>query len=82
MANRLYQQMTQKSSTNNIQQFANMLKGQSNPMEFLQNLSRTNPQINQVFNLLQNSNMSAKDLFLSYAKQMGVNPNEIINMLK
>jgi hypothetical protein len=59
-----------------------MLKGQSNPMQIIKNMASQNPQVSQVLNMLNGSGMSAKDLFMQTAQQMGIDPNQIINMLK
>jgi hypothetical protein len=67
---------------NQIKQMANMLKGKSNPMQMLLSMSQSNPQISQVFNILNGSGMSAKDMFYNIANQRGINPDDIINNLK
>jgi hypothetical protein len=61
---------------------ANMLKNQSNPMQMLQMMAGQNPQIANVLNMLGGSGMSAKQLFMQQAQKMGIDPNQIINMLK
>ena len=38
-------------------------------------------QLIQVLQYIQNSGMSAKDLFYQKAKEMGVNPDDILKML-
>lgn len=48
----------------------------------LQSLMASNPQMGQVMNLVQQYNGDAKSAFYDLAKQKGVDPNEIINMLK
>lgn len=88
MSNKLFQQLNQTQSNTvapqlqNIKNIASMLKGKSNPMQALQMLAGQNPQIGQVLTMLNNSGMSPKDLFMQQAQQKGVNPDEIIEMLK
>lgn len=41
-----------------------------------------NPQLQQVMNLVRASNMTPKEYFYALAKQKGVDPNSILNMLK
>jgi hypothetical protein len=72
----------QNNPFNQIKQMANMLKGKSNPMQMLMGMSQNNPQISQVFNMLNGSGMSAKDMFYNIANQRGINPDDIINNLK
>ena len=38
-------------------------------------------QLIQILQYIQNSGMSAKDLFYQKAKEMGVNPDDILKML-
>jgi hypothetical protein len=70
------------SNLSQLKQMANIFKGQSNPMAFLQKVSQQYPQVGQVLNMLNSSGMSPKDFFMQSARQMGVDPNEIINLLK
>ena len=82
--NQLYQQMNTKAmlSNSNIRQIANMMKMSSNPQAMLNQLAQSNPQAKELVNLLQNSGKSPKDLFYQMAQEKGVDPNEILNMLK
>jgi len=47
-------------------------------MQYIQN----NPQVQNIYSMLQNSNRSPKDFFYYMAKQKGVDPDTILNMLK
>lgn len=85
--NSLYQQVMGKnlSLPNNfaqIKQMMNAVKNSSNPQQLIGNMMNQNPQIRQVMNMVQSSGKSPKDLFYEMAKQRGINPDEIINMLK
>ena len=78
--NNLFQQLNQpKSLPSNLKQMVSQLKTLSNPQATLQQMARQNPQLNAV---LQSSNGNYEKAFRDMAKQMNVNPDEIINMLK
>lgn len=57
----------------------NQLKALNNPQQAIQKVLNDNPQIQQ---LMQLSNNDPKEAFYSLAKQKGVDPNYILNMLK
>lgn len=79
--NQLYQQlMGNQSSQNN--QLINLFKSSKNPQQLLMNMAQTNPQAKQIMDLIRTSGQSPKDLFYTMAKQKGVDPNQILNMLK
>ena len=59
-----------------------MMQNGGNLQSMLQSLIASNPQMGQVMNLVQQYNGDAKSAFYDLAKQKGVDPNEIINMLK
>ena len=66
-----------------MQQIRNMkamLQGSSNPMAVFQSLAQMNPQINQLLQMCQGQN--PKDIFYAQCKQIGINPDEFINMIK
>lgn len=65
-----------------LAQTISMIKNSRNPQQMLQSVAQNNPQVRQVINMIQNSNMSPKDLFYKMAKQKGVDPNQIVNMIK
>lgn len=77
--NSLYQQL---NPTNNVGNIFRTLKNSNNPMQLLQNMTRNNPQMQSVMNMIQASGKSPKDLFYEVAKQKGVDPNQILNMLR
>ena len=84
--NSLYQQLTQRtnqnslplSSRNNLQQLIMNIKNNPNPQQFLLNYIQSNPQAQNIYNILQNSNKSPKELFYQLASQKGVDPNTIL----
>ena len=48
----------------------------------IQNNLTNNPQLQQVMQMVKASNMTPKEYFYALAKQRGVDPNTILNMLK
>jgi hypothetical protein len=52
------------------------------PMSVLNMASQQNPQLAAVMNMVSGSNMTPKQLFSLAAQQRGVDPNQIVNMLK
>ena len=82
--NNLFQQLNPQSNTVNPQmtQMANMMKSASNPQQLLMSMAQNNPKTKQILDFINKSNQSPKDLFYSMAKQKGVDPNSIINLLK
>lgn len=75
----------QASGTGNMANFAlgliGMLRGTSNPMQVLQQMAPSNPQIQQGFDYVKQSGGTMKDAFYKLAEQRAVNPNEIMNMI-
>lgn len=63
----------------NVKQMASMLKGISNPQAMIQQMINQNPQVKAV---LQAANGDYEKAFRDMAKQMNVNPDEIIGLLK
>lgn len=79
--NSLYNQINQ-SNIQQIKQMMDMLKNSQNPQMMLQNIVNQNPNMQQVMNLVRQSGGDAKSAFYSLAKQKGIDPNQILNMLK
>ena len=84
--NNLYQSLNKtpnvvNNNGNNLQQLIGLFKNSTNPQQLFFNLMQTNPQFKNIYSVIQNSNKSPKELFYSLAKDKGVNPEDIINML-
>lgn len=76
----LYQQLNPvRQLPNNIKQMISQFKAMSNPQAMIQQAMQNNPQINS---LIQAANGDPEKAFRDMAKQMNVNPEEIINLLK
>lgn len=83
--NSLYNQLNQTnqpSQNNGIQKIIQMAKSGNNPQQLLNSLAGQNPQLNQVMQLVNSGKMTPKQIFMNMANQQGVNPNDIISMLK
>ncbi len=75
-----YQQYQQQPQ-NNIQQLIQTIKNCGNPQQMMQSMIQNNPQLG-IMGLLQQNGGNAKQAFYSLAQQKGVNPDEILNMIK
>ena len=60
----------------------NMLKSVRNPQAMLQQMMSNNPQYKQVMQFVQDNGGDAEKAFYSLANQMGVDPEQILSMLK
>ena len=65
-----------------IKNMMNMFRSAGNPQMMLQQMTAQNPQMRQVMDLVQQNGGNAKQAFYKLAEQKGVNPDEILNMLK
>ena len=85
---KLYQQLNQSQLSRNnnsnggLQQIINMVSHSNNPMQLMQTIAQSNPQLQSILNLIQTSQKSPKDLFFEMAQQRGVDPQQILQMLQ
>ena len=84
---KLYQQLNQSQLSRNntnggLQQIINMVSHSNNPMQLIQTMAQSNPQLQSILNLIQTSQKSPKDLFFEMAQQRGVDPQQILQMLQ
>lgn len=63
----------------NIKNTIDMIKAAKNPSALAQTMVEKNPQVKQ---MIQEAGGDPKRAFYNAAKQKGINPDEIINMLK
>ena len=89
MANPIMEMLRKKSpvnqqpnQNNGLVQAYKMLSSMQDPNAAIQALIQKNPMMQQAMQLINSSNMSAKDLFYSMAQQQGVDPEQILNMFK
>lgn len=77
--------MANSPQMQNLQRTKDLLyqiKNSGNPQGMLNMLMQQNPQIRNVMQIVQENGGDPKKAFYSTAEKMGVNPNEIISMLK
>ena len=84
---KLYQQLNQSQLSRNntnggLQQIINMVSHSNNPMQLMQTMAQSNPQLQSILNLIQTNQKSPKDLFFEMAQQRGVDPQQILQMLQ
>ena len=65
--NNLYQQLSQNQSNPQLRSFISAFKNNTNPQQFLLNYIKNNPQAQNIYKMLQNSNKSPKELFYELA---------------
>ena len=65
-----------------IKQAMDMVRASGNPQMMMQQILSNNPNYKQIQNLIQQNGGDAKKAFYSMAEQMGIDPNEILNVLK
>lgn len=65
-----------------IKNMMQMVKGAGNPQALMANMMQNNPQYQQAMQLVQQAGGDAKTAFYQLAQQMGVNPDEILGMMK
>ena len=59
-----------------------MLNVSQNPQAMLNQLMSNNPQVKQVMDLIKECGGDPKTVFYSMADKMGVNPQDVIDMMK
>jgi hypothetical protein len=59
-----------------------IVRNSDNPQAMLQSIVSQNPQMQQVMTMINSFGGDPKTAFYNMAKQKGVDPNQIINMLK
>lgn len=62
-----------------IKNMVNMIKGAGNPQAMISSMLQSNPQVTSVINQYGGD---PKKAFYAMAEKQGVNPNDILNMLK
>jgi hypothetical protein len=58
-----------------------LLNGANNPQQMVEGMIKNNPQMNAVFQQVQQSGMSMKDFTMQYAKNNGINIQSLLNMM-
>ena len=67
---------------NQIRQMMDMVRSSGNPSAMISQLAQNNPQLQNVMQLVNQAGGDPKKAFYELAQQRGIDPNEILNMLK
>lgn len=82
LLNGLPQNNTLLQNLGQIKQAWRMLKNMGNPQAMLGQMLQNNPKMKEVQKLLDEAGGDPEKAFRAKAKEMGVNPDDIINVLK
>lgn len=77
------QTQNQSPFLDKIKQAAAAYRNIQNPQQYIQNeIMKNNPLMKNVMEEIQANGGNAQAAFYAYAQKMGVDPNEILNMMK
>ena len=65
-----------------IRQMISMVKASGNPQALLNQLIQMNPNMKQVMEIVRQYGGDAEKAFYAMAEQKGIDPNEILDLLK
>lgn len=65
-----------------INQMIGMVKAAQNPQAAVSQLAQSNPQMQQVMNVVNQNGGNAKQAFYNLCQQRGVDPNSILSQLQ
>ena len=65
-----------------VKQMISLVKSSGNPQAMLNQLIQTNPNMKQVMEIVQQYGGDANKAFYAPAEQKGINPQEILDLLK
>ena len=65
-----------------IRQMMQMVRNAGNPQAMMSQLMQSNPQMKQVMDAVNQYGGDPKKAFYSLCEQRGVDPNQILNMIK
>lgn len=79
----ILQQLARTSPmTARIKQLMGMVNSAQNPQAMLNELMTSNPNLKEVMDYIQQSGGNPKTAFYSMADKMGVNPQDVLDLLK
>lgn len=64
----------------NVKNMMNMINFARNPQQALMNMAESNPQVQEIMKMCEGKN--PKDVFYQKCKDMNIDPNEILKMMK
>lgn len=65
-----------------LQRIIKTVKSARNPQAMINQMLQSNPQYNQIMDFVNRNGGNLENAFYAMAKQKGVNPNDILNLLK
>lgn len=74
--------ITGSNQPNNMMSVVNMVRAAKNPNIMLQQLASQNPKVANAMNLINQNGGDPKRAFYSEAQRLGIDPNQILGMLK
>lgn len=80
--NSLFNQVGMSQQTPQNNNIVQMVKNSNNPGQLFQSMAQSNPQVQSIMRLIQQSNQTPKQLFYQAAQQQGVDPNQILGMFR
>ena len=69
-------------ATGKIKQMMGMVRAAQNPQAMMNQLMMNNPQLKQAMDIVNQYNGDANKAFQELARQNGINPQEIMDMLR
>ena len=78
--NKTSTQLNQNPIMSNVKNMMNMFNFARNPQQTLMNMAQSNPQVQEVLKMCEGKN--PKDVFYQKCKDMNIDPNEILKMMK
>ena len=70
------------NNLNQIKQMMNMVQSSRNPQMMLQSIAQSNPQMKQVMDIVNKSGGNPKAAFYKMAEEKGVDPEQVLSMLR
>ena len=65
-----------------VKRLLNLVRSSQNPQAMMYQMMQNNPQLKQAVEYINQNGGNPRDAFYALAKERGVDPNEILNMLK
>ena len=77
-----YQQPVTNPNIEKIRQMMNQIRYAQNPKMAFESMIQSNPQVQNVMNIIRQNGGDPKTAFYNLANEKGVNPEEILNLLR
>lgn len=70
------------NNLNQIKQMMNMVRSAGNPQAMMQSMVQSNPQMKQVMEIVNQSGGDPKAAFYKMAEEKGIDPEQVLSMLR